>query len=119
IDEAARILFLSGAALMTCVAVCAAWKPASVFDNIRNEQTPDAHPRNELNRLLRHWPVYPALLIWLQWNFAPGSATPLQYFLQNTLQAADAQWGAWNAIFGISFIPTFMLFGLLCRTFPL
>ncbi|MDB5640018.1 MAG: ral substrate transporter [Bradyrhizobium sp.] len=53
------------------------------------------------------------------WNFAPGSATPLQYHLQNTLHATDAQWGQWNAIFAASFIPTFIVYGFLCRKFPL
>jgi Na+/melibiose symporter-like transporter len=119
VDQAARILFLVGAAIMALVAVYAAWKPVSVFDNVRNEHGPAVHPLKDLKRLVRHWPVYPALLIWLLWNFAPGSATPLQYYLQNTLDAGDAQWGQWNAIFGISFIPTFMVFGLLCQTFPL
>ena len=65
--------------------------------------------------MVRHWPIYPALLIWLLWNFAPGSATPLQYYLQNSLNGSDAHWGQWNAIFSASFIPTFMLFGVLCR----
>jgi hypothetical protein len=69
--------------------------------------------------LARHWAIYPALLIWLLWNFAPGSTTPLQYYLQNGLHAADAQWGQWNAIFAASFIPTFMLFGFLCQRLPL
>jgi hypothetical protein len=55
----------------------------------------------------------------LLWNFAPGSATPLQYYLQNTLHAEDTQWGQWNAIVGASAIPTFMLFGLLCQKLPL
>lgn len=118
-DEAARILFLSGAAIMAAVAVYAGWKPASVFDNVRTEQAAVAHPLDDLKRLGRHWPIYPALLIWLLWNFAPGSATPLQYHLQNTFHATDAQWGQWNAIFAASFIPTFMLFGVLCRTLPL
>ena len=68
---------------------------------------------------MRHWPIYPALLIWLLWNFAPGSNTPLQYYLQNTLHAQDAQWGQWNAIFAASFVPTFMVFGFLCQRFPL
>src|ERR1035441_10255747 len=40
----------------------------------------------------------PALLIWVLWNFAPGATTPLQYHLQNTLHASDAQWVQWNAI---------------------
>ena len=118
-DQAARILFLVGAAIMAVVAVYAAWKPKSVFDNVRVEQGPAAHPLEDLKRLARHWPVYPALLIWLLWNFAPGSATPLQYYLQNTLHAEDAQWGQWNAIFAASFIPTFMVFGVLCRKLPL
>ena len=90
-----------------------------MFDNVRAEQGPAAQPLKDFKRLVRHWPIYPALLIWLLWNFAPGSATPLQYYLQNTLHAADAQWGQWNAIFAASFIPTFMLYGLLCRRFPL
>ena len=118
-DQAARILFLVGAAIMATVAVYAVWKPRSVFDNVRAEHGTAAHPLKDLKRLVRHWPIYPALLIWLLWNFAPGSATPLQYYLQNTLHAEDAQWGQWNAIFAASFIPTFMVFGLLCRRFPL
>ena len=116
-DQAARMLFLVGAAIMATVAAYAAWRPASVFDNLRNERGTAAHPLKDLNRLVRHWPIYPALLIWLLWNFAPGSATPLQYYLQNTLHAEDAQWGQWNAVFAVSFIPTFMVFGLLCRRF--
>jgi MFS family permease len=114
-DEAARILFLVGAAIVATVAVYAAWKPRSVYDNVRIEHGTTAYPLKDVQRLVRHWPIYPALLIWLLWNFAPGSATPLQYYLQNILHATDAQWGQWNAIFAASFIPTFMVFGLLCR----
>jgi len=119
VEAATRILFLVGAAIMALLAVYAAWRPASVYDNIRNERGPATLPLDDVKRLMRHWPIYPALLIWLLWNFAPGSATPLQYYLQNVLHAEDAQWGQWNAIFGISFIPTFMLFGLLCQNLPL
>ena len=118
-DQAARILFLVGAAIMATVAAYAVWKPRSVFDNVRAEHGTAAHPLNDFKRLVRHWPIYPALLIWLLWNFAPGSATPLQYYLQNTLHAEDAHWGQWNAIFAASFIPTFMVFGLLCQRAPL
>jgi hypothetical protein len=118
-DQAVRILFLVGAAIMAAVALYALWKPAAVFDNVRVETPSDLHPVQDLKRLIGHWPIYPALLIWLLWNFAPGSATPLQYHLQNTLHASDAQWGQWNAIFAASFIPTFILYGLLCRHLPL
>jgi hypothetical protein len=104
---------------MALVAVYGAWKPKSVFDNVRVERGATAAPLVDLKRLVSHWPVYPALFIWLLWNFAPGAQTPLQFYLQNTLHANDAQWGQWNAIFAVSFIPTFMVFGLLCRRFPL
>ena len=118
-DQALRILFLVGAAIMTVIALYALWKPVEVFDNIRVENGTGRHPMEDLRRLVGHWPVYPAMLIWLLWNFAPGSTTPLQYHLQNTLHATDAQWGEWNAIFAASFIPTYIVYGLLCRKFPL
>ena len=118
-DEAARILFLAGAAIMVAVALYGAWKPSVVFDNVRGERGPGVHLLEDVKRLARHWPVYPALLIWLLWNFAPGSATPLQYYLQNTLHADDAAWGEWNAIYAASFIPTFLAYGYLCQRFPL
>ena len=118
-DEAIRILFMVGAAIMTVIALYALWRPSEVFDNVRVENEAGRHPIADLKRLVRHWPIYPAMLIWLLWNFAPGSTTPLQYHLQNTLHATDAQWGEWNAIFAASFIPTYIVYGLLCRRFPL
>ena len=118
-DQAVRILFLVGAAIMFTVAAYALWRPGDVYDNVRIERAADRRPVEDLKRLVRHWPIYPAMLIWLLWNFAPGSATPLQYHLQNALHASDAQWGLWNAIFAASFIPTFIVYGILCRKFAL
>jgi MFS family permease len=118
-DQAARILFLVGAALMGTVAVYSVWKPKSVFGNVHAEIGPVSHPWADFKRLVRHWQIYPPLLIWLLWNFAPGSQTPLQYYMQNMLHSNDAQWGEWNAIFGASFIPTFLVFGVLCQRFSL
>ena len=92
-DQAVRILFLVGAGIMTAIALYALWKPAEVFDNIRVENGSGRHPIGDLKRLVRHWPIYPALLIWLLWNFAPGSTTPLQYHLQNTLHATRCPMG--------------------------
>ncbi len=115
----ARALFLVGAAFMAAIALYGVWKPKSVFDNVHSERAADAHPWDDLKRLVKHWPIYPALLIWLLWNFAPGSVTPLQFYLQNTLHSNDAAYADWNAIFGASFIPTFMVFGVLCRKLPL
>jgi MFS family permease len=113
-DQAVRILFLIGAAIMVVVAAYSIWKPKEVFGTVI-EQASDQHLFCSLRTLARHWPIYPALLIWALWNFAPGSSTPLQYYLQDTLQASDAQWGEWNAIFAASFIPAFAAYGILCR----
>ena len=118
-DSAARLLFLVGAVIMASVSLFALWKPKDVFENVHAEHGPEVHPLDDIKRLFAHWPIYPALLIWLLWNFAPGSTTPLQYHLQNNLHATDAQWGQWNAIFAASFIPTFIVYGFLCRRFPL
>ncbi len=117
--SAARILFLVGAAIMAAVSLFALLRPRDVFAHVHPEHGAKVHPFEDIKRLLGHWRIYPALLIWLLWNFAPGAATPLQYHLQNVLHASDAQWGQWNAIFGASFIPTFILYGFLCRRFPL
>jgi Major Facilitator Superfamily len=118
-DSAARILFLAGAVIMTAVAIFALWKPKQVFEHVQAERGSDLHPVNDIKRLLGQWRIYPALLIWLLWNFAPGSVTPLQYHLQNALHATDTQWGQWNAIFAASFVPTFIVYGFLCRRFAL
>ncbi len=118
-DSAARILFLAGAAIMTAISLYALWKPTDVFAHVHAERGPGLHPVGDIRRLFGHWRIYPALLIWFLWNFAPGSATPLQYHLQNTLHASDAQWGQWNAIFAASFVPTFIAYGILCRRYPL
>lgn len=118
-DRAATLLFLAGAAVSACVAAYALLKPRSVFDNLRVERVPGVRPLAELKRLAHHRPVWPALAIWLLWNFAPGSTTPLQYHLQNALKGDDSVWGLWNAIFAASFIPTFLVFGFLCQRLPL
>ena len=119
-EQAVRTLFLAGAAIMALVAVFyGASRPKSLFDSLRSERMVAVELLKEIQRLVRHWPIYPALLIWSLWCFAPGSETPLQYFLQDTLHASDAEWGQWNAISEASCIPTFIIFGLLCRRFPL
>ena len=117
-DRAVRTLFLLGGAAMVVVALYGIWRPGFVYDNVRRAHG-QHHPVVQLRRLLAHWPAYPALLIWTLWNFAPGTQTPLQYHLQDTLHASDIQWGEWNAIFAVSFVPTFLLYGLLCRRYTL
>jgi Na+/melibiose symporter-like transporter len=118
-SQAIRTLLLGGAAIMALVAAYGLLRPKSLFDNLSSERVGTVEPIKDIQRLIRHWPIYPALLIWSLWCFAPGSETPLQYYLQDTLHASDAVWGQWNAISEASYIPTYIVFGLLCRRFPL
>jgi len=65
--------------------------------------------------LARHRAIYPAVLIMFFWNFSPGSATPLQLYLTNQLHASDAAFANFNAIFVVSFLPAFFLYGYLLQ----
>ena len=105
-------LYFAGAGIMAVVACYGVWKPEFVSSR---EHRGTEGVKHSWRGLLRNRATYPALLIWLLWNFAPGSATALQYYLQDSLKADDAQWGQWNAIFTASFAPTFLIFGALCR----
>jgi MFS family permease len=113
--RAQQTLFLSGAVVMGAVVCWGFWNPALNLQDFKAARISGL----QLKRLAQHWPIYPALLIWLLWNFAPGSLTPLQYYLQNVLMGNDVLWGQWNAIFTASFAPTFVVFGLICRRLPL
>ena len=116
---AVRILFLLVAAAMASIAAIGLWKPAVVYSHLHLQRTERHDFVADLKRLARHGPIYPALASWLLWNFSPGGSTVLQYYLSNTLHASDAQWGAYNAIFTISFVPTYVLFGYLSPRYPL
>lgn len=113
--RAARIVFLIGSTIMVAIAAFSTVKPKSVFDKLHHEREWQISGWADLNRLLKHWPIYPALLISLLWYFMPGAGTPLQYYFQNTLHGTDAQWGQWNAIADASNIPALLAFGYLCR----
>ncbi len=69
----------------------------------------------DVKRLVRHRAIYPAVLIMFLWCFAPGSNTPLQYYLTDELGASDAVYSYFNVIFAAAFVPTFLLYGFLCK----
>lgn len=93
VDRAFHILFLVGAAVVTGIVLYGWIRPSVVFDNVSAERRGHVHPVDDLGRLARHWPLYPALLIWLLWNFAPGTETPLLNYLQTTFHATGTQYG--------------------------
>lgn len=111
---AARMLFLVGAGLMAMVALCAWLGPRSVFQAVPRT-APSASLAAEVLRIARHRPVYPALAIYLLWQFAPAGGVALQFHMANTLHATDAQVGAFYAVFYVGFVPTVAAYGWLCQ----
>jgi MFS family permease len=116
---AVRALFLIMAGVMALIAMLGLLKPRAVFAGLGRENPERRDVLADLSRLVRHWPIYPALTIWLLWNFSPGTLTVLQYYLSNTLHASDTQWGEYNSIFFAAAVPTFVLFGFLSSRFSL
>jgi MFS family permease len=112
--------FLLFAGFVFCVGLLGFWKPRSVFSQAYDK--PQAKGTNlvgDVKRLVRHRAIYPAVLIMFLWCFAPGSSTPLQFYLTDELGASDAIYSYYNTIFAAAFVPTFLLYGLLCKKVPL
>lgn len=108
--------FFLVAAVTVLIAALGLWKPISVFGHLYEKpQARGADFAGNVRRLVKHRAVYPAVLICFLWNFAPGSATPLQFYLTNTLHASDSVYSYYNGIFAAAFIPTFLLYGFLCK----
>jgi hypothetical protein len=117
-QTATGILFMTGAAASLVLVGFALVRPAAVYDNVTREHRAAIHPLDDLKRLIADRLARRALLIWTLWNLAPGSATPLQFYIQDVLGGTTGQWGQWNALYTAAFIPTFLLFGALCSRVP-
>jgi hypothetical protein len=116
--DAARLLFLIAAGLMACVTVVGAFRPRVLFAAAAVERS-EHHFLKDVGRLLRHWPIYPVVMIQVLWQFAPATGIVLQYHMSNALHGSDFQWGAWNAVFYGSFLPVYVGYGFLCQRFTL
>jgi len=107
--------YLAGA-LTCCIGFMGLWKPRSVYSHAYdNPLARKTDFMGNLRRLARHRAIYPAVLLMFLWCFAPGAQTPLQFYLTNELHASDAVYSYFNGIFAASFIPTFLLYGYLCK----
>jgi hypothetical protein len=116
---APRGTFYVAAALVLPLCAYGFWRPGAVFNHTYDN--PLARRTNfvaDVKRLVKHRAVYPAMFITLLWNFMPGFNTPMQFFLSNQLHAADSVYAYFNCIYYGSFIPTAILYGLLCTSFP-
>jgi hypothetical protein len=112
--------FLLVAAFTLLIAAMGLWRPKAVFNHAYDKpQARGSNLMGDVKRLVRHRAVYPAVLILFLFQFSPGSNTPLQFYLTDTLHASDAVYGDFNAIFVVAFVPVFFLYGWLCRRFAL
>jgi MFS family permease len=116
--SAARLLFLCAAGLMLAIAVMGLLGPKWMYAEARPEVA-EVTILRDLKQIVRHWPIYPALLIQLLWQFSPATGTVLQYHIVDHLHATDTQWGLWQGIFYGSFIPIYAAYGWLSRRFAL
>ena len=113
-DRALRPVFLIGAALMVIVAVFGALGPRRVFED--GATRPEAmSPGRDFIRLLKYWPIYPALLIQLLWQFAPGAGIAMQFHLSNEIHASDSQVGLFYTIFYAGFVPMYAVYAWLAQ----
>ena len=120
--RALRSVFLIGAALMMLVAAFGAFGPKRVFDDAKaGAETPVLRLSvgGDVVRLLKYWPIYPALLIQLLWQFAPGAGVAMQFHLSNDIHASDSQVGLFYTIFYGGFIPVFGLYAWLAQRISL
>jgi len=98
------------------IALFGLWRPPAVFGHAYDQPVArGAGFVGDLRRLVKHRAVYPAVLITFLFQFSPGSNTPLQFYLTDTLHASDAVYGYYYALFLGSFIPVFFLYGYLCK----
>ena len=112
--------FLILAAIAGGIGLLGLWKPRAVFSHAYDKpQARGSDFVGDIKRLFRHRAIYPAVLLIFMFQFAPGSNTPLQYYLTNHLHASDAIYGDFQAIFAASFIPVFFVYGWLCKRVPL
>ncbi len=110
---AARLLFLVGAGLMASVAVFGPLGPRRLFNAPRTKLQTTALA--DILRLLRTPAIYPPVIIEFLWCFAPAGGLVLQFHMANALHASDSQVGEFFAIFWVSSLPAFLLYGWLCQ----
>jgi hypothetical protein len=111
-----KVTFLLVAGLVCGIGLLGFWKPRAVFSHTYDQpQAQGTNLMGDVKRLVKHRAIYPAVLICFLWNFAPGAATPLQFYLTDGLHASDAVYSYYNGIFVAAFIPTFLLYGFLCK----
>jgi MFS family permease len=113
-----RGTFLIAAGVTLVIALQAFWRleAASEFEGFlgRGEKGLAA-----LRRLIGHRPLWPAAAIFFLWNFSPGWGTPMFYHLTEQVRISSELFGTFTALQSLFFLPTTLLYGVLCVREPL
>jgi MFS family permease len=113
-----RGTFLTAAGVTLVIALQSFWRleAASDFESLlgRGEDGFAA-----LRRLFRHRPIWPAAAIFFLWNFSPGWGTPMFYHLTEHVRISSELFGTFTALQSLFFLPTTLLYGVLCVRAPL
>jgi MFS family permease len=109
--------FIAVAIMTLAIGAFGIWRPTAVFAGAYDNPLAQAKKDiwGDLKRLVKHKAIYAPILMIFMFQFAPGSNTPLQYYLTNQLHAPDAYYGYYYAIFVAAFIPIFFLYAWLCK----
>ena len=113
-----RGVFLIAAGMSLVIAVQTFWRleAASEFEHHlgRSEGGFAA-----LRRLIGHRPLWPATAIFFLWNFSPGWGTPMFYHLTEHVRISSELFGTFTALQSLFYLPTTLLYGVLCLRAPL
>ncbi len=113
-----RSTFLIAAGVTLVIALQAFWRLEAVSDFERSiGRGEDGFAA--LRRLIGHKPLWPAAAIFFLWNFSPGWGTPMFYHLTERVRISSELFGTFTALQSAFFLPTTLLYGVLCVRAPL
>ncbi|HEV2169528.1 MAG TPA: MFS transporter [Candidatus Binatus sp.] len=110
--------FVIAAAVTLVIAAQAFWRLSAASDFERSLGHKEAGVA-ALRRVMGHRPLWPAGVIWFLWNFSPGWTTPMFYHLTEHVRISSELYGTFTAIQSAFFLPTTLLYGVLCMRAPL
>lgn len=106
------------AAAITVVVLIQMMVSVNPESTIRSDSQPESSLA-AIKRVATYRPIWAASLIWFLWNFSPGMQTPMFYHLTNTLKISPQAYGVFTALSIGCNLPPMLLYGALCRRFPL
>jgi MFS family permease len=118
-NVSAQGTFIVAACVTMVIALQAFWRldVVEAFDRFEDRSREGGFAA--IARLIAYPPIWPAALIYFLWNFGPGWGTPMFYHLTETVKISSQLFGTFTAVQWAFFLPTTILYGVVCRHVPL